>query len=100
MTGEASQGATAMITNIYPTKSQSSHDRVGQLHTGGEQNRRKMRAALHELRQRLGEDHKSASGARVVVTAGPAPSTECQMRGKLFQKLHGFYTIFTSCALF
>jgi hypothetical protein len=89
-----------MITNIYPTKCQSSHVRVGQLQTDSERYRREMRMALHELRQRLGKDHKSVSGARVVVIAGPAPSTECRMREKLFQKLHGFYTIFTSCALF
>ena len=89
-----------MITNIYPTKSQSSHVRVGQRHhMGGEQYRREMRAALHELRQRLGEGHKGASGARVVVTAGPAPSTECRIRGKLFPRLRGIYTFFTSCGL-
>lgn len=89
-----------MITNIYPTKSQSSHVRVGQRHhMGGERYRREMRAALHELRQRLGEGHKGASGARVVVTAGPAPSTECRIRGNMFQKLRSFYTVFTSCVL-
>jgi hypothetical protein len=88
-----------MITNIYPTKSQSSHLRVGRRHMGGEKYRREMRAALHELQQRLGEGHKGASGARVVVTASPAPSTECRMRGKLFPRLRGIYTIFTTCGL-
>jgi hypothetical protein len=88
-----------MITNIYPAQSQSSHVRVDRDHTGGERYRRELRAALHELRQRLGEGHNGASRVKVVVTAGPTPSTECRMRGKLFQKLHGFYTVFTSCTL-
>jgi hypothetical protein len=88
-----------MITNIYPTQSQSSHVRVGQRHhMGGEQYRREMRAALHELQQRLGQSHSGPSGARVVVTAGPAPSTKCRMRGA-FPSLRGIYTLFTSCGL-
>jgi hypothetical protein len=88
-----------MNTNFYATKDQSCRVRAGRHHMGGERYRREMRAALHELRQRLGEDHKGASGARVVVTAGPAPSTECRMREKLFPRLRSFYTVFTSCVL-
>jgi hypothetical protein len=89
-----------MITNIYPTKSQSSHVRIGQRHhMGGEQDRREMRAALHDLQQRLGQSHNGPSGAQVIVTAGPAPSTKCRMRGRLFLRLRGIYTLFTSCGL-
>jgi hypothetical protein len=88
-----------MNTNFYATKDRPRGVSTGRCHMGGEQYRREMRAALHELRQRLGKSHKGASGARVVVTAGPAPSTECRMREKLFPRLRGFYTVFTSCAL-
>jgi hypothetical protein len=87
-----------MIANIYPTKSQSSRVRADRQHMGGEQDRREMRASLHELEQRLGQYHNGPSGARVVVTAGPAPSTECRMRGT-FPSLRGIYTLFTSCGL-
>jgi hypothetical protein len=88
-----------MITNIYPTKSRSSHVRVGQRHMGGDQYRREMRAALHDLKQRLGQSHNGPSGEQVVVTASPAPSTECRTRRKLFPSLRGIYTFFTSCGL-
>ena len=54
-----------------------------------------MRAALHELQQRLGQCHNGPGGVRVAVTACPAPSTEYRIRRKLFQKLtqflHPFY---------
>ena len=88
-----------MNTTLYETKDRARGIRAGQRQIGGEQYRREMRAALYELRQRLGEGRKGVSGERVVVTAGPAPSTECRMRGKLFRRLKGFYTIFTSCNL-
>ena len=88
-----------MNTNFYATKDQSCRVRADRSHMGGEQYRREMRAALHDLRQRLGDGHKGASGARVVVTAGPAPSKESRMRGKLFPRLCGLYTLFTSFAL-
>ena len=88
-----------MNTNLYATNDRPGGIRAGQRHMGGERYRREMHAALHELRQRLGEGHKGASGARVVVTAGPAPSTECRIRGNMFQKLRSFYTVFTSCVL-
>ena len=88
-----------MTTNIYPNKSRSSHVRVGQRHMGGDQYRREMRAALHDLKQRLGQSHNGPSGEQVVVTASPAPSTECRTRRKLFPSLRGIYTFFTSCDL-
>lgn len=89
-----------MMTNIYPTKSQSSHVRVGQRHQmGGDQYRREMRAALHDLQQRLGQSRNGPSGEQVVV-AGPAPSTERRTRRKLFPSLRGIYTFFTSWGLF
>jgi len=66
---------------------------------GREQYRREMRAALHVLQHRLGQCHNGHSGVRVVGKAGPKPSTERPISGKLSQKLRGFYTIFTSCVL-
>ena len=89
-----------MITNIYPTKSQSSHVRVGQRHhMGGVQYRREMRAALHKLQQRLGQGHNCLSVVQPVVKADPAESKESRMRGRLFPSLRGIYTIFTTCGL-
>jgi hypothetical protein len=88
-----------MNTNLYATNDRPRGTRAGRRHMGREQYRREMRASLHELRQRLGEGHKGASGARVVVTACPAPSTECRIREKMFPSLRGIYTLFTSCGL-
>ncbi len=88
-----------MITNIYPTKSRSSHVRVGQRHLGGDQYRREMRAALHELQQRLGQGHNGPSVVQPVVKAGPAESKESRTRRKLLPSLRGIYTLFTSCGL-
>jgi hypothetical protein len=88
-----------MNTTLYETKDRARGIRAGQRHIGGEQYRREMRAALHDLQQRLGQCHNGPSIVQVVVTAGPAPSTECRMRGKLFRRLKGFYAIFTSCSL-
>ena len=88
-----------MNTNFYATKDRPRGVRVDRHHMGGEQHRREMRAALHDLQQRLGQCHNGPGGVRVVGTAGPAPSTECRIRRKLFQKLRSFYTVFTSCGL-
>jgi hypothetical protein len=62
---------------------------------GGEEHRREMRAALHDLQQRLGQSHNGPSGVGIVGTSGTALSTEYRIRRKLFQKLQSFYTIFT-----
>jgi hypothetical protein len=88
-----------MNTNFYATKDRPRGVHTGRRHMGGEQYRREMRAALHDLQQRLGQCHNGLSGVRVVVTAGPTPSTECRIRGNMFQKLRSFYTVFTSCVL-
>lgn len=88
-----------MNMNVYAAKDRPHGVSADRRHMGGEQYRREMRAALDDLQQRLGQCHNNPSGVRVVVTAGPAPSTECRMRGKLIQKLRSFYTVFTSCAL-
>jgi hypothetical protein len=88
-----------MNTNHYATNDRQGGIRAGQRHMGGERYRREMRAALHKLQQRLGQGHNGPSGAQVVVTASPTPSTECRMRGKLFPRLRGIYTIFTTCDL-
>jgi hypothetical protein len=88
-----------MNTTLYETKDRARGIRAGQRHIGGEQCRREMRAALHDLQQRLGQSHNGLSVGQPVVKAGPAPSTECRMRGKLFRRLKGFYAIFTSCTL-
>jgi hypothetical protein len=89
-----------MNTNFYATKDRPRGVHTGRRHMGGEQYRREMRAALHDLQQRLRQCHNGLSGVRVVVTASPAPSsTEYRIRRKLFQKLRSFYTVFTSCAL-
>jgi hypothetical protein len=65
----------------------------------GEQYRRELRAALYALQQKLGQCHEVRRNVPVAVTAGPAPSTERGARGKLFQRLRGFYTVFTFCGL-
>jgi len=88
-----------MNTDLYATKDRPRGVRAGRRHMGGEQCRREMRAALYDLQQRLGQCHNVRRGVRVVVTAGPAPSTERRIRRKLFQKLRSFYTVFTSYAL-
>ena len=88
-----------MNTNIYATKDRPRGVRAGRHHRGGGQYRRDMRAALHDLQQRLEQCHNGPSIMRVAGTAGPAPSTDCRIRRKLFQKLRSFYTIFTSCGL-
>jgi hypothetical protein len=84
-----------MNTNNYATKDRPRDVRAGRHHMGGEQHRREMRAALHELQQRLGQCHNGPSIVRVAVTACPAPSTEYRIRRKLFQKRTSFYTLFT-----
>jgi hypothetical protein len=88
-----------MNTNFYATKNRPRDVRAERHHVGGEQHRREMRAALHVLQQRLGQCHNAPGGVRVLVTPGPAPSAEYRIRKKLFQKLRGFYAIFTCCAL-
>lgn len=88
-----------MNTNFYATKNRPRDVRAERHHMGGEQHRRDMRAALHDLQQRLGQCHNGPSGVQVVGTTGPAQSAECRIRRKLFQKLHSFYTVFTSCGL-
>jgi hypothetical protein len=72
---------------------------VHSLILGREQHRRGMRAALHDLQQRLGQCRNGSSGLQVVGVAGPAPSAECQIRRNMFQKLRSFYTVFTFCAV-
>jgi hypothetical protein len=88
-----------MNTDLYATKDRPCGVHTGRCHMDGERYRRELRAALHELRQRLEEGPNGASRVKVVVTAGPAPSTKCRIRGNLFQKLRSFYTVFTSCVL-
>ena len=89
-----------MNTNFYATKDRTRSVRTGRRHMGGEQYRREMRAALHELQQRLGQCHNGPGVVRVAVTASPTPSTEYRIRRKLFQKLPSFYTFFTSSAYY
>jgi hypothetical protein len=85
--------------NFQATKDRPGRVSAGRHHMGGEQYRREMRAALRDLQQRLGQCHNGASGMRAVVTVGPAPSIGGRIRRNMFQKIRGFYTIFTSCAL-
>lgn len=79
-----------MNTTLYETKDRARGIRAGQRHIGGEQYRREMRAALHELRQSLGEGHKGVSGERVVVTAGPAPVDRMSNERKIVPEAQGF----------
>lgn len=65
----------------------------------GEQHRRAMRAALHDLQERLKQCHVDHGGGRVVGTASSVPSTELRMRSRLFENLRSFYTVFTCCNL-
>jgi hypothetical protein len=88
-----------MNTNFHATKDRTRGVSVDRHHMGGEQYRREMREALHELQQRLGQCHNGPGGVRVLVIPSPAPSIECRIRRKLFQKLRSFYTFFTSCGL-
>jgi hypothetical protein len=86
-------------TKFYATKDRPRDVRAGRYHMGGEQQRREMRAALHDLQQRLGQCRNGLGNAQVVGTAGLTPSAECQIRRNMFQKLRCFYTFFTSCGL-
>lgn len=88
-----------MDTNLHATKDRPGRVRADRHHMSGEEYRREMRAALHDLQQRLGQCHNGPSGVHVVVTPDPAPSREGRIKRSMFQKLHGFYTIFTFCAL-
>ena len=88
-----------MNTNVYATKDRPRGVNAGRRHMGGEQYRREMRAALHNLQQRLGQCRNVHSAVRVVVTAGPALSIPGRVRRNMLQKLRSFYTVFTSCAL-
>jgi hypothetical protein len=88
-----------MNTNFYATKDRPRGVSAGRHDMGGEQYRREMRAALHVMQQRLGQCHNGPSCVRVLVTPSPAPSAECRIRRKLFQKLRSFYTFFTSRGL-
>jgi hypothetical protein len=88
-----------MNPNFYATKDRPRSVSGGRHHRGGEQHRREMRAALHDLQQRLGQRHDCPSGMRVVITAGLAPSIGERIKTSMFQKLRSFYTIFTPCAL-
>jgi hypothetical protein len=88
-----------MDTNVSATKDRLRGVRAGRYHSGGGQCRRDMRAALHELQQRLEQCHNRPSLMRVVVTADPAPSIAGRIRRTLFQRLRSFYTVFTSCGL-
>ena len=88
-----------MNTNIYATKDRPRGVRAGRHHRGGGQYRRDMRAALHDLQQRLGQCRNGPGDVQVVGTAGLAPSAECLIRRKLFRKLRSFYAFFTSRGL-
>lgn len=88
-----------MNTNVSVTKERPRGVRAVRHHWGGEQRRRDMHAALHELQQRLGRCHNGPSPIRAVVTAGPAPSIAGRIRRKVFRRLRSFYTVFTSCGL-
>jgi hypothetical protein len=86
-------------TKFYATKDRLRDVRAGRHHMGGEQHRRKMRAALHDLQKRLGQCRNGLGNVQVVGMAVPAPSAERQIRRNMFQKLHSFYTFFTFCGL-
>jgi len=85
--------------DFQATKDRPGRVSAGRHHKGDEQYRREMRAALHDLQQRLGQGHNGPSGVLGVVTAGPAPSMGGRIRRNMFQKIRSFYTFFTSCAL-
>jgi hypothetical protein len=86
-------------TNLYATNDRPRGTRVDWRHMGGEQYRREMRAALHDLQQGVGQSHNGLSVVQPIVKASPAESTVCRMRRKLFRRVRGIYTIFTSCGL-
>ena len=88
-----------MNTKLYAIKDRPRDVRAGRYHMGGEQHRRDMRAALHDLQQRLGQCRNGLDNVQDVGTAGPAPSAEGQIRRTMFQKLRSFYTFFTFCGL-
>jgi hypothetical protein len=89
-----------MNTTLYETKDRARGIRAGQRHIGGEQYRREMRAALHQLQQRLGQCHNGPSIVQVVVTAGPAPvdrmSNERTIVPEAQGFLHHFYFLHSS----
>ena len=88
-----------MHTNFYATKDRPRGVSTGRRQTGGEQYRREMRAALHNLQRTLGQRHNGLSVGQPVVKADPAESKESPLRGKSFPSLHSIYTFFTSCGL-
>jgi len=88
-----------MNTNFYATKDQSCRVRADRHRMDGERDGRALRAALHELQQRLGQSHNGPSVRQPVVKAGPAESKESPLRGKSFPSLRSIYTFFTSCGL-
>jgi hypothetical protein len=88
-----------MNTNFYATKDRSGRVNTGCHHKGGEQYRREMRAALHDLQQRLGQRHNGHRSVQLSATAGPAPLTGARIKRSILHMPHGFYTVFTSRAL-
>ena len=83
-----------MNTNVHAIKDRLRGVRAGRYHMGGEQYRRDIRAALHELQQRLGQCHQGPRIVRVAVTAGPAPSQTVEQKKivpEAQQFLHRFY---------
>ena len=86
-----------MNTNFHATKDQPRRVSAGRHHhnVGGEQYRREMRAALHDLQQMLGQCHNGPSGVRGIVTVGPAPSIGGSNQKKYVPEdprfLHHFY---------
>ena len=88
-----------MNTNFYATKDRPRGVSTGRRQMGGDQYRREMRAALHDLQQRLGQSHNGLSVVQPVVKTDPAESKESPLRGKSFPSLRSIYTFFTSCGL-
>lgn len=88
-----------MPASFDATKNRTYDVRASRAQMDGEQHRRDLRAALHELQQRLGQCHPVSRDVPVVVTAGAAPSIAGRIRRKFPRRLRSLYTVFTFCSL-
>jgi len=88
-----------MNMTFHATKDQTHGVGAVRHHMRGEQHRRAMREALHDLQQRLGQTHVGPGSGRVAGTAGSVASIEPPMRSMVFRNFRSFYTVFTCCHL-
>ncbi len=88
-----------MNTTLYETKDRARGIRAGQRHIGGEQYRREMRAALHDLQTETGTVSQRPQHRAGCRHSRSGTVDRMSNERKIVPEAQGFYTIFTSCSL-